>query len=179
MQIELQTRNWHTWCSRITYTGCRKPASTGQVCCPIQFGMYDASARRLLGLKAVSGGCVETIECVHVQGSNQSSASNTTLKDSGHRVSLPNGTVKRHCHDGRTLVRFSNGDFKRSLPDGVRCSVLSDPPAHVQSCPCCLYCIIAARLCPTAVASVRCISSSETAWPSGCWEGQCSFAVDE
>ena len=100
----------------------------------------------------MSGGYVETIVCAHTQSSNQSSASNTTLKDSGHRVSLPNGTVKRHCNDGRTLVRFSNGDFKRSLPDGVHCSVLSDLPAHVQSCPCCLYCIIAARLCPTAVA---------------------------
>lgn len=92
---------------------------------------------------------------MHAQGSSQPSASDTALKDSGHGVSLPNGTVKQHCDDGRTLVRFSNGDFKRSLPDGVHCSVASDLPAHVQSCPCCMSCIIAAWLCPTAVAEVH------------------------
>ena len=83
----------------------------------------------------MTGGCIETVACVHTQGLSQPSASNTTLKDSGHSLSLPNGTVKQHCDDGRTLVRFSNGDFKRSLPDGVHCSVASDLPAQGAGMP--------------------------------------------
>ena len=34
-------------------------------------------------------------------------------------MTFPNGTLKEQCANGRSIIRFTNGDVKRTLPNGA------------------------------------------------------------
>ena len=51
-----------------------------------------------------------------------SSEQQTDGADSSSTVCFANGTLKEVHGNGAVTLRFTNGDIKRSLPDGVHCS---------------------------------------------------------